>query len=634
MTFSARPRPTWGRPTCKLLVMTCLTLPLLSSTAEAAPARHIGQTAHRNSAKGRSRSTHAISTRTFPRNLRQAARRSRRADRTLVSDARRLKRCRTEHPRHPKRCNAARGAVQRAGTKLARAEQSLARIARGNGRAGKGAGPSASGNPRQAPQLTVSGQTLRWTRVSNINTYVLVSKVPGKTAMYSVVSGTAVTPPPVPGMTVRYSVRTTANGSAWSTEQSITYPAATGADTQAAPALTVSGQTLEWTKVANVTTYVLVSTAKGQAPQYSEVSGNSITPAAVPGATVSYSVRTAVEGSAWSPEVKISYPSGAKPGSSEPPAPTQGGGPFEMGIVSGSDALYELPFIKQLGAHTARVEEWIGEPASQLESTIAAFAQDGVRVLLLASFSGEMPTAGQAQNLAGWAARFGPGGSFWQGKTEPAGTAVTDIEFGNETSYEYQYSDNSPSAYASRAQTYALRFAEAATAIRSAAPNVGLLAQGDSGNNGPEWAKQMFKAVPNLGQLVAGWTVHPYGPKWQSQIDNLISTTQADGAPSSVPIYITEWGLDSDNGRCLEYNFGWNKCMTYSEAASTLGSAVAAMRARYGSRLAAFYLYQAHDQAATGTSTSLESYFGALQSNASPKGAYTSEVESLLATNP
>ncbi len=163
---------------------------------------------------------------------------------------------------------------------------------------------------------------------------------------------------------------------------------------------------------------------------------------------------------------------------------------------------------------------------------------------------------------------------------------------------------------------------------------MGLLAQGDSGGNGPEWANQMFKAVPNLGQLVAGWTIHPYGPEWQSRIDNLISTTQADGAPSTIPVYITEWGLDTDNGRCLDFNFGWNKCMSYGEAASTLGSAVNGMKARYGSRLAAFYLYQAHDQQPTGTSTSLESYFGAQQSNGSPKGAYTTEVESLLSANP
>jgi len=613
--------------------MTCLILPAISASAEAAPGRHTHRTVHvRSTARGRSSRALAVEARAVPRPLYVAAGRSTQADRTLVSSAKTLKRCLTENRRHHRRCNAARRAVQLAGTRLARAKQRLARIARRTGKAGGGAG--ASSNPRRAPQLTVNGQTLSWPRVANINTYVLASKIPGQATEYSLVSGTSITPPPEPGVTVRYSVRTTTNGSAWSTERSITYASSPGTtDTQAAPKLSVSGQALTWSAVGNVNTYVLVRRVPGQADQYSVVGGTSITSASVPGATVGYSVRTAVDGSAWAPEVTISSP--ANPGSVERPSGASlGSGPFEMGVVSGSDALYELPIIKQLGARTARVEVEIGSPASQMESTIAAFAQAGIRVLPLAIFDGEMPSPAEAQNLASWAARFGPGGTFWQGKSYPAGTAVTDIEFGNETSYDYQYSDNSPSGYATRARAYAERFAEAATAIRTAAPGVGLLAQGDFGNAGPEWVNQMFKAVPNLGQLVAGWTIHPYGPLWQSRIDNLITTTQADGAPSSIPIYITEWGMDTDNGRCLGENYGWNQCMTYSEAAGTLGSVVTNMRARYGSRLAAFYLYQANDLQPSGSSNDFEGYFGALQNNGSPKGAYTTEVESLLSANP
>jgi hypothetical protein len=316
------------------------------------------------------------------------------------------------------------------------------------------------------------------------------------------------------------------------------------------------------------------------------------------------------------------------------PSTSLGGGSFTMGVVSGSGLSFELPFIQKLGAHTARLEFAINTPISQMAPIVESYAKAGIRPLLLAGFAGGMPSAAEAQNLANWASEFGPGGSVWKGQSYPAGTAVTDIEFGNETSYTYQYSNNSASAYASRAQAYALRFKEAATAIQAVTPSVGLLAQGDSGGSGPEWVNQMFKAVPNLGQYVAGWTIHPYGPEWQSRIDNLISTTQADGAPSTIPVYITEWGLDSDNGRCLEYNFGFNKCMTYEEAANVLSSTVSAMTARYGSRLAALYLFQTNDQQAAGTGTSLESHFGALQLSGEPKGSFTSVVESLLANNP
>jgi hypothetical protein len=305
-----------------------------------------------------------------------------------------------------------------------------------------------------------------------------------------------------------------------------------------------------------------------------------------------------------------------------------------MGVVTGSALMYELGFVQQVGAHTARMEVEIGTPASQIASTVEAYAKAGVKPLLLAGFSGRLPSSAEAQSLASWAAAFGPGGTLWQGKSFPAGTAVTDIEFGNETSYTYQYSDNSASGYASRAQTYAQRVQEAATAVHAANAGVGIVAQGDSGGSGPEWVNQMFKAVPNLGQYVAGWSIHPYGPEWQSRIDNMIATTQAKGAPATIPVFVTEWGLDSDNGRCLEYNFGFNKCMTYAEAATTVTNAVNGMKSRYGSRLAALYLYQAHDQRSTGTSTTLEAYFGVVQLNNAPKGAYTPAVESLLTANP
>ena len=324
------------------------------------------------------------------------------------------------------------------------------------------------------------------------------------------------------------------------------------------------------------------------------------------------------------------------------PEPVSAQSGFEMGVVAGSAITWELPFIQKLSAHTARMEFAIGTPASQIEPIVEAYAKAGIRPLLLAGFDGTMPSTSEARNLASWAADLGPGGNFWKGKTLPAGTAVTDIEFGNETSYSYQYSDTSGTSawyslgsYATRAQTYAQRFKEAYEAVHAVNPSVGLLAQADDGDSGSsEWVRNMFRAVPNLGQMVAGWTIHPYSPEWQTRIDRMLSQLQAAGAPSTTPIYVTEWGLSTDNGRCLEDNYGYNPCMTYQEAATTLQSTVSTMRARYGARLAAFYLFQARDQRATGTSTEREGYFGALQSNEQPKGTYTTAVQSLLSANP
>ncbi len=303
---------------------------------------------------------------------------------------------------------------------------------------------------------------MTWTRVANVQTYVFVRKVPGQADQYSVVSGTSTTPPPVPGVTVRYSVRTTVKGSAWASEQSITYPPPTETrDAQAAPAMSVSGQTLAWNAIAGVSTYVLATQVPGKAEQYSVVSGTSTTPPPVPGVTVRYSVRTAVEGSAWSPEVSISYPSAT----TTPPAspPVSGGGSttgFEMGAVPESMANSEPGFIQSWvpaasgwnSKSAFRPRRW-HPPGRLCERRNPSYAAGWLRQTLAHERAGAKPRT--------WAAEFGPGGSFWQGKSFPAGAAMTTIEFGNETSYTYQFSDNSTAAVAARAQTYALRLKEA-----------------------------------------------------------------------------------------------------------------------------------------------------------------------------
>jgi hypothetical protein len=393
-------------------------------------------------------------------------------------------------------------------------------------------------------------------------------------------------------------------------------PSPASADTLTAPVVTVSGQTLRWNAITGVSSYEWARKVPGRATEYAVVSGTSVTPPVVAGQTVRYNVRTNVTGSAWSREVSITYPS-----------PSTG---FRMGVTTGTAFSYELPFVTSLGARTARLLYPIGTSASSMASAVDAYARAGVRPLLAADFYGRLPSTAESQNLATWARAYGPGGTFWAGKTYPANTAVSRIEFGHETSYAHQFSDYSLPTYASRAQTYALRFKDAQAAAKAANPNVGLLAIGDNAVNQNAWVVNMFKAVPDLGTRAAGWTIHPYGPNWKTRIDSTISSTRAAGSPD-LPIWVTEWGLTTDNGRCLSDNYGYSKCLTYAQAATTLHSALTGMLSTYGSRLGAFYLYQAHDQAASGTQSGREYYFGALQSRGQAKGAYTTEVKADLA---
>jgi hypothetical protein len=266
-----------------------------------------------------------------------------------------------------------------------------------------------------------------------------------------------------------------------------------------------------------------------------------------------------------------------------------------------------------------------------MEPIVADYAAKGIQVEFLADFYASMPTPAEADSLATWAKTFGPGGSFWANRTDGQ-LAVKMIEFGNETSYSYQYSNDTTAGYASRAQTYALRFKEAATAVSAVNPGVGMLAQGDAGNAGSTWISNMFKAVPNLGQYVAGWTIHPYGPGWRSRFEALIAETAAQGAPSNIPIDVTEWGLSTDNGQCVTENYGWNACMTYDEAGEVLTRTVSEMRQMLGSRMGLFMLYQVRDKVAPGASNDREEYFGALQHELAPKGAYTTAAQALMAS--
>jgi hypothetical protein len=322
-----------------------------------------------------------------------------------------------------------------------------------------------------------------------------------------------------------------------------------------------------------------------------------------------------------------------------PPAPpagessfgsVPGSGTFQPGLNSGTTMTTDVAGATTLGAKLVRIEFGIETPASVLQTAIAGYAAKGIRVAPLAGFYGTIPTAAQAKNLAGWAKAYGPGGTFWAGRSDGA-LAIRTIEFGNETSYGYQYGDGAGAAsYTARAQTYAVRVKEAAEAISATGVDVGVLAQADDWTG--DWVNAMYSAVPNLDDYVAGWTIHPYGTNWQSRLQDLASQTAAHGASSSIPIDITEWGVATDNGNCLNDNYGMNKCMGYAEAAATVTSTVAAMRLKLGSRLNMFMLYQVRDQASSGTSNEREAYFGALQQNLQPKGAYTAAVQGLLAS--
>ncbi len=561
-----------------------------------------------------------------------------RADRLLVVHARRAARCR-------RRCSDERRAVQRSGDRLTSSSRRLARIVQATT-------VSAAARRQAVPVIRVRGTRLSWRHVSRLRTYVLARAVPGQPLAFALIHGTRTTPPAVPGVTVTYSVRRAVSASQWAPPVAIAYPAAAPAPTKRsrpvdAPSVSASPQAVRWTRVRGVRDYIVEAAAPGLPTTYRVVRGTSVTPASLPGRTVSYSVRTAARNSAWAPALPVAFPAPVAPPPAAPdpaaaggttpaaaPAPT-----FQFGINSGGSAIFQLSAVRPLGARHARIEFPIETPVAEIAPTVETYARAGIQTLLLASFNGRLPSSDEARKLGAWAAAFGPGGTLWQGTGVPVSLQLAQIEFGNETNNPYQYTDASRGddwwydpAFLTRARTYAQRVKDAALAIRAANPAVGLLAVGDQYSGRTTWVDSMFQAVPDLGSYVAGWTVHPYGKEWSVGMDTMLAAFARHGAPAR-PLYATEMGFSTDDGRCLSDNYGWNKCMGFPEAATSLHATVTAMRARYGTRLAAIYLYAATDQSPPGETSDRERYFGALRLDRSPKGAYTTEVKQLLAAS-
>jgi hypothetical protein len=316
------------------------------------------------------------------------------------------------------------------------------------------------------------------------------------------------------------------------------------------------------------------------------------------------------------------------------PAPTpQVVSGFTVGLVSGPAAAWEAGLADKAGLHpkVVRVPFQITASVSSVQQQVAGLAAKGEQTLLLAEFPGRIPSQSEAQSLAAWAKAVGPGGTFWQGRSDGA-LAVRYIEFGNETNQSYQFGGvSSGSSYIARAQSYAQRARDAADAIRAANPGVGLLAIGDNGGSGTsQWVDGMFSAVPDLAQHIAGWTAHPYGPK--SRYGPIMDKAMADTAKhgdTSLPFFITEYGISTNNGVCLDSNYTWPVCLTYQQAGQSLTAAVNDLRATYP-RLRQLFIFEQRDMSTDANGR--EANFGAVKPDGTPKGAFFTAVQSLLNT--
>lgn len=336
---------------------------------------------------------------------------------------------------------------------------------------------------------------------------------------------------------------------------------------------------------------------------------------------------------------------------------------FSPGIVGGGNlSPTDLSSLDNLRPPQIRMERDItddpsvaGTSQTEMDAVVAGASARGVKVLWLAGFSGFIPTTAQSQILAKWADRYGPGGVYWQSHSGGA-YASTQIEFGNETSYGYQYGSGPWTDLATRAAAYAQRAKDAANAIALTGRNVDLIVQADNGGSGTNtWVNGLHTGVSNLDTYIGGWTVHPYGNQsmWQDKIDKVISQTNAVGWSNTVPIDVTEYGISSDDGNtlygscssghdgCSPQGGGQSATETYAQASSDLTAETNGMRSLYSTRLRDFMVYSIHDltthnnkRCNSNTQSCREDFFGGTTYTAGDKGGYTAAVRALWGTSP
>jgi hypothetical protein len=461
----------------------------------------------------------------FAQQLRTASARRARADRSLVRRAHSVRRC--THSRHRRHCGARRRALQHAGTRLARADARLAQLA---------TKPLPAKTSAPAPGLRALGGVLRLHRVRRARLYVIVRKVPGRPDQFLVTRRTAIRPPAVPGQTVRYSARTAVPGSGWAPEVAIGYrPAAPRRARRTAPTLRVLGNTLRWNRVGKVGTYVLVASSPGRGNRYAEVSGTHVTPAPAGGATVSYSVRTAVTGSAWSVPASVAYAAPAPP----PPAPPSS---MVVGLNAGNFGSTGAADVKNV-VRAVRIDSSVGG------SAVRNFTNIGVKVDV--DFSGPYNGGGvSAMNAGSWVASAL---SFYKSYCSPA--ACPWIEVLNEPGGTWFWGSNAPNQ--TNAAAYRSLLQQTWTAFHAqygaAAPKV--LGTVD-GSNALQFGQNWW--TPAAAAFVDGIVVHPYGgtgSRASSALGNRQRVIDAHNL-TGEPIYATE--------------FGWPTCGSCSSTSDSL----------------------------------------------------------------
>lgn len=206
-----------------------------------------------------------------------------------------------------------------------------------------------------------------------------------------------------------------------------------------------------------------------------------------------------------------------------------------------------------LGANHVRVDFGPGMSTAASDAEFADAAAYGLSVMPIIVQYQQVSTidaTAYSNYVASFVARYGPGGTFWAGRTD-GDLAPQYIEILNEPWGTWFVGTVEPSAYASL-------YIQAVTAGRAANPACKYLIAGvdryyQSSTWNP-WFSAMFSAQPTLGAYIDGYTIHEYGitplnlSNWLNyqqwpQIESVAAYLASQGV--NVRAWVTEFGFDT-----------------------------------------------------------------------------------------
>lgn len=315
----------------------------------------------------------------------------------------------------------------------------------------------------------------------------------------------------------------------------------------------------------------------------------------------------------------------AKADPEPPPPPAPSGLLFALG--SNGDMVTSANTGQSLGAKLMRTyDRSPGASVDALERDLLIYQTRGIEPLILFSTGGMNTSMGEVPgNLQTLAAALGPGGS----RAHPT-LAPRFWEIGNELFYKY-----APKPGPEYADEYAAGFVRAAQALRAGNQNVEALFVLDTdAGGGAQYQRIVDLAAPSLAgkwDLVGGWVFHTYGPMTAANVTkvaDLLARIEAKGAPKTIPVFVTEDGIATDDGVALSNNYGWPTNLTYQQAGAAIRGKLRDLQAHpvFGSRLRVWTHYQARDQRAHGSGTDREWFFGVTRNDGTAKGDLTQSV--------